>query len=277
MDLNSHNIMTGNITSTKASSVIGESCFEHSSTMMRIDSVHKILFDGISKIFNNFKSVFNNKRKFIMSLIVAAIWILLMLLPIFGINSKLVRWLSNLTFAQGGMSNDILIIIGGILGKSIVATFYALLFSGGLKNVSVGLKRVLSSFKFSNMKQLGTLLFGAGVALIIYNFMVGFAYIGNSIVGISGLILTLNSLGGKTGFIRRLFTSITAKKIKEKRTENSGMLISMLSGLTIGFGLSVVLSTIPFEYTPYYAGCVALAAALVLTILEKKNKKEVTP
>lgn len=277
MNLDLHNIMTGNITSTKASSAIGESCFEHSPTMMRIDSVHKILFDGIGKIFNNFKSVFNNRRKLIMALIAAAIWILLMLLPIFGINPRLVRWLSNLTFAQGGMSKNVLTVIGGIFGKSIVATFYALLFSGRLKNVSVGLKRVLSSFKFSNLMQLSILLFGTGAALIIYNFMVGFAYIGNSIVGISALILTINSLGSGNGFIRRLAASITAKKIQEQRTENSSMLISMLSGLTIGFALSVILSTIPFEYTPYYAGCVALTTALILTILEKKNKKEVTP
>ncbi|MDD4297409.1 MAG: hypothetical protein PHC69_10730 [Ruminiclostridium sp.] len=277
MALDSGNIMVSDITKTKASSSIGEIGFEYVPSKVHIDGVHKILFDGLRKILINFKSVFNNKRKLIIALISAAIWILLMLLPMFSINNKFIRWLSNLTFAQGGMSNDILIIIGGIFGKSIVATFYVLLFSGGLKNVSVGLKRVLSSFKFSNMMQLGTLLFGAGAALIIYNFMVGFAYIGNSIVGISALILTLNSLGSKTGFIRRLFTSITAKKIQEKRTENSGMLIRMLSGLTIGFGLSVVLSTIPFEYTPYYVGGVAIAAALVLTILEKKNKKEVTP
>lgn len=276
MDLNSQNIMAGNITSIKASSVIGESYFEHSPAMTQIDSVNRILFDGIGKIFNNFISVFRNKRKLIMALITAVIWIILMLLPMFGINLKPVRWLSNLTFAQGGMSNNILNIIGGILGKSIVATFYALLFSGRLKNVGAGLKRVFSSIKFSNLKQSGMLLFGLGAALIVYNFMVGFAFIGYSIVGVSSIILTLNAIGGN-GFIRRLAASITAKKMQKQRTENTGMLNCLLSGVAIGFVLSVILSAIPFEYTPYIAGCVAIITAIVLAILGKKDKKEVTP
>lgn len=280
MALDSYNIMTSDITNTKASSTIGEIGFEYVPSMMRIDNVFKILFDGIGKIFNNIKAVFNNKKKLLTALIAAAIWILLMLLPIFGINPEFVKWLSKLTFAQGGMADDIAIIIGGILGKSIVAVFYVLLFSGRLKNIGVGLKRMFFSFKFNNLMQLVALLFGIGIALIIYNFMVGFAYIGHSIVGLSALILTLNSLGGGNGFIRRLVASITAKKINGQRTENSGMITGILSGVSIGFVLSVALSTIPFEYTPYYAGCAVLVIALILLIVlgkkHKKNRKEMT-
>lgn len=272
--------MAGNITNTKASSAIGEIGFECATPMMQIDRVYKILFDGIVRIFNNIKSVFKNKKRLITALIASIIWILLMILPTFGINPKFVKWLSNFTFAQGGMSNEIPIIIGGILGKSIVATFYALLFLGGLKNVGKGLKRMFFSFKFDNLMQPVALLFGIGIALIIYNFMVGFAYIGYSIVGLSALILTLNSLGGGNGFIRRLVASITAKKINGQRTENSEMITSILSGVSIGFVLSVALSTIPFEYTPYYAGCAVLVVALILLIVlgkkHKKNRKEMT-
>ena len=87
------------------------------------------------------------------------------------------------------------------------------------------------------------------------------------------MLLTTISVFAVEKFDRKNFSD--PKKFRIKAT-GVGSFYSDKGEDENSFGTLSVRYVIPFEYTPYYAGCVALAAAVLLIILEKKNKKEVT-
>ncbi|MPM84526.1 hypothetical protein SDC9_131599 [bioreactor metagenome] len=105
--------------------------------------------------------------------------------------------------------------------------------------------------------------------------MAGYASLWQSAVGISGLLLSLRALKNTSGsFMRNMITSLLSKKQNTLRTVNTDAVERVISGLTAGFAASVVLSVIPWAYTPYCVGFAVLAAGIVLYII-RKSKKEV--
>ncbi len=263
--------------SLAAPSVAGEAAlgggFNPMSTVSQIAGPFAELFGGISRIFKGFAAAFKNKKALIPAIILAVTWIGLTLLPMLGVNPLPVQLLSALTFAQGGMSNNALGIVGGLLGKGMFATLFVSLFNGRLNGMGRGLKDTFSAFKNKTAGQLGMLLAGAGLALVTYNFIAGYASLWQGMAGVSGLLLSLRALGGGNGFIRKIFTSLTAKKTSNGKVANTAALNQILAGLTTGFALSLVLSAIPWGYTPYCVGGAALLAGAVLALVGGGKKE----
>ena len=264
-------------TTSTASSISGESAFSvpsfNSGGVMSAISPFTTLFSGAKRIFTSFKSAFKDKKKLIPAIVLAVTWILLTLLPMLGVNPLPVKLASWLTFAQGGVSNNVLNIIGGVIGKGVFATLIVSLFSGGnpLKKIKSGFGKLISSFKCSNLGQTGALLLGAGIALVAYNFMAGFSSLIQSMAGISALLLTLRSLGSSGGFLRKFVGGFTAKK---GSPVNTNTVNRVLAGMTTGFAAAVMLSAVPWGYTPYCVGAAAAVAGVILCIVGG-NKKEV--
>lgn len=223
-------------------------------------------------IARNLKGIFKDKKKLIPIVILGGLWITLILLQALGINPLPVRFAAWLTFAQGGASNNVVRMAGGVLGKGVFASCFIWILTGGYKHICSGLKILGGIHKQLSIPQLGWLLTGAGAALIIYNFMAGYSAFIKSMAGVAAFLLILRALGSNGGFIRKLTASLTAKKIDGKRIENTIPLNSILQGLALGFALSVPLSLIPWGYTPYCLGLAVLITGVIMLIVLKFNK-----
>lgn len=268
-----------------ASGAAGESQFSHALSGAAGEVVaaigpFKVLSQSISGLFSGFSTIFKDKKRLISTLVLALIWFVLTLLPLLGINPVPVRWLSFLTFAQGGTSGGIIGFVGGALGKGIFAYFLMSIvmpLTRGQKpfaGIGGGLKQFFTALKVKNIAEVAPLLLGAGIALISYNFMTGNTSLQNSMMGVAALLLSLRALSGKAGFLRRFFSAFIAKKTKEIKL-NTGAINRVIAGMTAGFALALPLSALNINrlQLPYLLGALLLIVGLILGIVLKADKE----
>ena len=164
--------------------------------------------------------MFTKPKVLLYSLMMAGLWTILGFLKDSG--SELIETLSWLTCAEGG-----------ILGKGCTAVFLSTLFSGGIVNTFRGIG---SLFRKEGKGSLFGTLFGlmAGAACCL-----GFtgAAASASMAGISGALLSLQSLGRKDGKLYTLAESLTSGKADGIRIAHTGKAKSLLTGLSLGFAV----------------------------------------
>lgn len=239
----------------------------------------KYLLKGIENIFNGLKNAFRDKKKLIPAIVMAAIWIILTILPMLGVYNTPIRYLSFLTFARGGMGQGLLNIIGGTVGKGLYAYFVTALilpiFSGKkpFKGIGRGIKTLLKSFAVKDISEAVPLFLGSGIALIIYNFLNANASLINSMAGIVGFIMALRALSRNTGFLRGFIMSVL-NKLSKKKSMGTSFANRTIAGITTGFALSILFSTIPFRFTCYVVGIIFIAVALILRIASGSSNKD---
>ena len=231
----------------------------------------KTLMAGFKSFGQNFVGIFKNKNwvKIIIAGAIAVAWIVLMILSYNGINIGVLNWL---IFAQGGAGRSVPGWIGGLLGKTTVATMLFSLLSGGFKSLGRGFKSLFSGANFKT-GNLGSLLLGAGGALIVYQFFAGSTTLIDTMPAISGALLSVQALGSGNGFIYRMAQSLTARVSGNTRLAQSEKVSGLLSGITYGFTLGALVSSIPFGWLPVILGGACVIAGIVLTIVFG-NKKE---
>lgn len=230
-------------------------------------------------MFRKIKGLLKNKTRLIPVIILAVVWVLLLTLPMFGINYGFFKYLNFLTFARGGTTGGVLGIVGGAFGKGMFTCFVfsviTPLFSG--KNPFRGIGgsfKSLFSGSYKNTRHLGLLIFGMGVSLAAYNFFTGDASLQNSMAGVAGLFLTFRALSAKTGFIRGFITSAGVKLSRGKKADMS-FANHFIAGLGLGFAAALPLSAIPLSTLPYLCGAACVALGIILIIIPQKNRKEV--
>lgn len=266
----------------------------------------KYLSGGFTRTIRGMKTVFKNKKRLIPVIILAAVWLVLNLLPAFGIEPDSVKILSILTFAKGGTTGGALDIAGGLFGKSIFAFFITSMVMpiftrrkpSAAANISGPSKGGVSQFfgslseSLKNTASLPLLLLGCAIAFLIYNFMTGDNSLQKSMAGISALLLSIRAIANKTGFLRGFLTawmnkSKSKKEARAMKKNAAGTAVTpinsddavraakrFIAGLSLGFALSIPLSAIGYPYTAYIAGAVLILASAVLA-LASKGKKEV--
>ncbi|MDD4078050.1 MAG: hypothetical protein PHT03_08805, partial [Bacilli bacterium] len=119
---------------SKAAAAAGEVAYSGISVLDVLSPVI-LIKESFGKLILSLKSIFKNKKRLILIGIIALLWIIFILLPVFGINPLPVKILSFLTFAQGGISMNPLRVIGGVIGKGVFAIFFLSLFDDGLKRM----------------------------------------------------------------------------------------------------------------------------------------------
>ena len=233
----------------------------------------KCIAQGAVRMFSNIKTSFKDVKRLIPALIMAVIWIVLIALPRFGVNPVPVQIMSFLTFAQGGISNDVVRMLGGIVGKGFVAYLVMALITPLLrgqnpfKSFAGGLRSTFGAYK-NTASHLAPLLAGAGTAMVAYNFMAGYASPWKSMAAVAALLLTIRSAGIGNGFMMQFFNSLF-RKSKNKKMDGK----SILAGMTAGFALSIPLSAIPFVYVGYALGGLLLIASLIAWIVKKESRE----
>lgn len=215
--------------------------------------------------FANLKTTLKTPSKLVPTLLLAVVWLVLSLLPFFGIDASPVRVLSFLTFARGGMFGGLFGAAGGILGKAMIAYFLngvlLPIFKGAHPFKNGGLKTALSGMAGAGASAVSSFLGGAGSALVLYNFMNANAGLENAMVGVIALFTALQAVGKRSGFLFGLFFSF-AGKLSKGRTPSYETVNKAIGGAVIGFALAVALTAVPFRWTCGVAGLLLLLLAL---------------
>ncbi|MHB8129554.1 MAG: hypothetical protein ACYDEX_11200 [Mobilitalea sp.] len=236
---------------------------------------HFLIKEG-KRVVKGLFLAFKDKKKLIPTIIFSVVWIVLILLPRIGINSKLVQILSFLTFAQGGLSNNVLRILGGLVGKGIYAYLVTSLIipitrgKNPFRSIASGMKTTIEQYK-NITTNLVDLLAGAGVAFIFYNFMAGYASLWKSMAAIAAMLLTLRALGSKSSSLNT-FISLLLKRRKNHIIGTGGGQ-GIIAGMSAGFALSIPISTIPYVSICYVIGGVMIVSGIIIRIINGKKKE----
>jgi len=233
----------------------------------------RLVFTQAAGYFRNIASSFRNAKKLIPAIVLAVIWVILILLPRLGINPLPVKILSFITFAQGGLSNNVFRMFGGVVGKGLFAYLVTALVlpifrkQNPFKAIGSGIKGTVGSFK-SMGENIVPMLAGAGIALIFFNFIAGYSSLWKSMGAVTASLLALRAIGSN-GFMTRLFNSVLNRKSHKADAK------SVLAGMGTGFAIAIPISAIPFVYICYCVGGGLLFTAFVVFVVKKIVKRSV--
>ena len=218
-------------------------------------------FTGISGFFKGIINVFKDPKALTFSAVLSFIWMILIFMKQLGIGGVFTNALSWITFAQGGLGDGALGILGGFFGKMVVASGLFALIDGG-KDIGEGMKKWFNCF--NDISNIGAVLTGEGLSLILYNFFVANAGFGDTMVAITGAILALQALGSQNGFIFGMARSIMSRKLGNNRIPNVSKANAFVSGIGLGSALAIPLSLLPFGYIPCIIGIPIFIVGIVL-------------
>lgn len=270
---------------TMASGFAGEETYGSPLQFPKVESMPSLgpiryIFSSINRLVKGFSQALKDKRKLISVAILAIIWTAYAALRYFKVDADWLDGLSIATFAHGGLSTDPADIMGGIVGKTMVAfvftRFTTALFS--FKNPFAGsitaLKAYLKSLAAGSGKAYAPLVFGIGTALVAYNAIGGTVSLSSAAVGVSGFILSIRALGQKTGFVKGLYTAFYSRSKKKKALDLSGI-NRLMAGLTTGFALSTGLSVTEMTTIGYLTGIPVMLIGILLLFVPMGEKKAV--
>ena len=194
----------------------------------------KVLGSSIKSFFGGIFGVFKNPKALISTLLLAAAWIVLPMLKNGGADNGIIDLLSWLTCAEGGLNRSAAGMLGGMIGKGSVAVALGSLLTGGLGATFKGFGALFTGGgeKRSIPAILVGVLLGAALGVFYMGLGTGAA---TSMAGISGVLLSLQSLGGQGGFARSFVESLTAKTVNGIRTAQNGAVNGLFTGTTAGF------------------------------------------
>ncbi len=226
---------------------------------------------------DSLKRFFKDPKQLVPMLVLALFWLVLSLLPPLGINPWPVRFLSFLTFAQGGMYGGVIGALGGIIGKAIFAYFFSALiiplFSGRnpFKAYGTGLKGLAAGMALQGASAAAELMLGLGPALVLFNFFTGNASPVNGMAGIAGVLLALKALSNRGDLFRNLVL-MAANKLSRGKTPTALTVNRMIAGYGAGSALGIALTAVPLPYLAYILGAILFVAGLVISITAKPGK-----
>ena len=206
------------------------------------------VFNGIGSYIGGIFRIFKNPLALIGTLALAALYYFLSQNR--NSDSEIVKWLSLLTYTEGGFGRGsldsvqgILGTLGGTLGMGTAAAALFSLFNGGLVRFFKGIGALFTGH--GEKRSFISVLFG-----IILGGAAFFAFAGRNpsegsyIAGIAGAVLSLEALGGGSGKLYTLAQSLTSKASNGVRTALQGKCDSLLTGLTLGFAIAALVSVI---------------------------------
>lgn len=240
----------------------------------------KFLIRGALGLITNIKGIIKDKKRLIFLAVMSLIWLLLMILPMLGINTAQIRILSFLTFAQGGTTGGVAGILGGSIGKGIAAFFYSSLimplFNKGkpFGGITDGFKTLFGLFGFKSVKETPSMLLGVGLSLIAYNFMNTNLTLQNSMIGLMAAFLSVKALSNKAGFLQGFIRSIMSKFSKNKTLDFSSV-NRIIAGITTGFAVCIPLTVINIPYITSFIGLALIISSVIIFTVFKSRVEAV--
>ncbi|MBR5116350.1 MAG: zinc ribbon domain-containing protein, partial [Lachnospiraceae bacterium] len=206
----------------------------------------KTILSGIRSFGGNLVGFIKNPKAAIPTILMGILWIVLGMMR--DSDSSVVKALSFLTFSEGGLDRDAVGMVGGIFGKGVVAVAVTSLLGGGWRDVAAGCKTLFGGFKKNgdDKPSFFTLLIGVIIGVLSYFAFVGFQNASGltAMAGISGILVSLEALGSKEGFLYKFVQSLTAKVQNGVRTAQNGKVASLFTGITAGFAIITALTAL---------------------------------
>lgn len=213
----------------------------------KVSSPIGAVFSGIGVAIKGFFKSFTKPKALLAMLLSATVWFVLILLPRLDIDNPIIKFLSFITFAEGGHEGTVVQRIGGFCGKGTIAATVCSLFMGGGKQLIRGFSRMGKSLK--NTSHYGILIFGIGISPLVYRFISGgisYDFFGKSkpdtsaaVIAVMGILLSVMASGSQSGWIFSLARSWTSKKQKGVRRPRESKAAALLIGLSIGWVIAI--------------------------------------
>ena len=198
------------------------------------------ILQGIRSLFRGVPQIFRNPAALIGTLVLALLWFVLGMFR--NSDSSIIRFLSWLTFAEGGFDRSAAGMLFGALGKGTVAAAWMSLVSGGFPKALSGLAAFVKGK--GERRSIVSILLGLIMGWLIYLIFTGPGKRSPemSMAGIAGALLSLEALGSGSGQIYGLAQSLTSKFLYGKRMAEQGKCDGLLTGLAAGFALGAAFS-----------------------------------
>ena len=209
------------------------------------------------------------------TVLLAVIWIVLGWMAAKAKLALPLKVVSFLTFTEGGLFGGVIGAVGGIVGKVVVAAFVnaALLplFHGKMPFSGVGnsFSQMASSMRLNSAGALRPLFYGLGVALLLYSFMNVTQSGQNAMVGIVAVVMLLQNIGNKGGFLWGFLFSM-ANSVTGGRVPDYASVTRHLMGMTLGFGVAAGLSLSGLHWCFWLAWPILLLGFLLGLFGKKK-------
>ena len=222
--------------------------------------------------------VFKTPKKLLPTIVIGVVWIVVGILSStmkpFPLPLKIVSFLS---YAEGGLFGGVLGAVGGIIGKVVVAVFINSLVlplfekKPPFVGVAGGIKGMFASMSMNSAKGVAPLLNGIGVALLLYTFMNINLCWQNSMVGIVALVMLLQNIGNKGGFLFGLLSVMVSSRSKGNLPDYVSIM-RFLSGMTIGFTLGVGLTFVGLRWCFWLALLFLLVGIILGRVVKTKQQ-----
>ena len=209
-------------------------------TAGRILSPVSGIIHSIGSFLGGISGIFRRPASLIGVFLLAALWFVLARHR--NSDSGIMNLLSFLTYAEGGFDRSGIGVLGGILGKGIVAAGLLSLPRGGLINAVHGIGALFSGH--GEKRGILNILLGIVLGAAAYYVFVGpdNASAATAMPGIAGALITLEALGSGNGKLYELARSLTSRISNGIREEAKGRCDGLLTGIALGFVLATVLS-----------------------------------
>ncbi|MCR5660807.1 MAG: zinc ribbon domain-containing protein [bacterium] len=197
------------------------------------------LFHGLGSLAGGAFRVVKKPSSLFGAAILALLWFVLALYR--DSDSIIVKFISWLTFSEGGFDRSLPGALCGILGKGTVACAWISLFRGGFKDTIKGIGAFFTGR--GEKRGIGSIIFGIALGFTAYFAFAGkFASADAAMAGISGALLSLEALGTGNGKLYELAQSLTSRVQNGTRIALQGRSDGLLTGLSLGFALGTGLS-----------------------------------
>ena len=227
----------------------------------------KVIGSSCKTFFASILDTVKKPKKLIPAIVLAVIWLVINILQASGVNPTIVRVISFLTFAEGGMHGGFIGVVGGIIGKGMFVGAVVIII-GLFKKKNKGEKKslkdtILGSFGFS-LDTLFAFLTGVGLSMIFYLFISGGALKVSFMGGMGAMLLAANaSLNG--GFLVCIINAFTSRG----KTKASPIGKSIVRGLALGLIISSFLGLIGIKLIFIITGLVLIVGGIIMMILQK--------
>lgn len=218
-------------------------------------------------------SIHKDKRKWTTALLVSTIWIAIFILDYSNTQSlqlDIVRYISG-----GSIGENIFQIAGYMTSRAVYSYFMVstvipiLLGEYKFEGWRQGLERI-KSIDYKKESNIVMILLGISLSMSIYNFLVGRAFLENTMVSIIMATMFFKSYISGRGIVRGMVIKLL---LRAKRSQNASNILSdrFVVGLISGCMLSIAFSGLNIAYTGYFVGGLVILGVLIYMGLEHKG------
>ena len=223
------------------------------------------------------QDLLKHPKKLIPTIVLAVIWIVLPLVMGFasGANLPVVRFISTLTYANGGVFGGFFGTVGGIFGKAVFAAVVngLVLSICEKKNPFAGFKKSTVGVIGGGTRAIAPFLIGGGFGFLLYFFFNLTSAPQNSAIAIVCLISVIQTIAKQNGIVFGIaFWAV--KKLSRGKAPTRTFLNRILSGLAAAFAVSFPVTFLRVRFLTPLLGILLIIAGIALPyILAAAEKK----